>query len=149
MEHIYKSAIVIFWLAVVIIYPMLISIYVNLPLFIGFAGLIFILGLEEENITYIIVSFLYMLNFEINLSLPLLLLPISVIIFYYFVKIKLNILKLCKVCIYILTVILIDFIYFILLAGYDFIAEQSSVNYTSILIISLVYDIIAAILIWK
>ena len=147
MEHIYKSAIVIFWLAVVIIYPMLISIYVNLPLFIGFAGLIFILGLEEENITYIIVSFLYMLNFEINLSLPLLLLPISVIIFYYFVKIKLNILKLCKVCIYILTVILIDFIYFILLAGYDFIAEQSSVNYTSILIISLVYDIIAAILI--
>ena len=147
MGHIYKSAIVIFWLAVVIIYHMLISIYVNLPLFIGFAGLIFILGLEEENITYIIVSFLYMLNFEINLSLPLLLLPISAILFYYFVKIKLNILKLCKVCVYILTVFLIDFIYFILLAGYDFIAEQSSVNYTSILIISLIYDIIAAILI--
>ena len=147
MEKVYKGVVILFWLAVVIIYPMLISIYVNLPLFVGFAGLIFVLGLEEENITYVIFSFLYMLNLEINLSLPLLLMPISAMIFYYFVKRQLDILKLCRVCVYISTVILIDFIYFFLLAAYDFITDQSSVNYDASLILSLIYDIIAAVLI--
>ena len=147
MEKVYKGGVILFWLAVVIIYPMLISIYVNLPLFVGFAGLILVLGLEEENFTYIIFSFLYMLNLEINLSLPLLLLPISTMLFYYFVKEKLDILKLCRICIYITTVILIDFIYFFLLAGYDFITEQSSVNYDIALLFSFIYDIIAAVLI--
>jgi len=143
----YKSLVVLFWIAVVIIYPMLISIYVTLPLFVGFAGLMLIIGVDEDKYLYIIFSLIYMLNLEINLSLPLFLLPISVVIFYIFFKEKLNFLKLCSVCISISTVVLINLIYFFSLFSYDFITEQSSINYDSFILFSIIYDIIAAVLI--
>ena len=147
MEKMYKSLVVLFWIAVVIIYPMLISIYVTLPLFVGFAGLMLIIGVDEDKYLYIIFSLIYMLNLEINLSLPLFLLPISVVIFYIFFKEKLNFLKLCSVCISISTVVLINLIYFFSLFSYDFITEQSSINYDSFILFSIIYDIIAAVLI--
>ncbi len=136
-----------FWVSIVVFYPMLISIYVTLPLFVGFAGLIFVLGLDEENYSYLFFSAVYMLNLEINLSLPLLLMLISALIFYNYVKEKLAILKLCKKCVYISTVLLINLIYFLLLAGYDFVTDQNSVNYDHLLVFSFIYDIIAAVLI--
>ena len=147
MEKVYKSLIFIFWLTVVIIYPMLISIYVTLPLFVGFAGLMFIIGLDKDRYLYLIFAFLYMINLEINLSLPILLMPIAVMVFYIFVKKKLAFLKLCTLCVSVVTVVLIDIIYFLLLASYDFLLQQSSVSYDSLLLFSVVYDIIAAVLI--
>ena len=144
MEKLYKFLKFIFWIIFVIIYPMLISIYVTLPLFVGFAGLIMVLGIEKDKYWHIFFAFLYMINLEINLSLPLFLMPISALIFYNFVKEKLAFLKLCPVCVSIVSVILIDFIYFFLLASYDFLMHQNSVNYDSLLLFSLIYDIIAA-----
>lgn len=141
-----RFCVFLFWLGVVIIYPMLLSIYVTLPLFIGFAGLIFILGLKKHNNYYILFSFIYMLNLEINLSLPLFLLPIAVLLFYIFVSKKLLFLKLCQVCIYIITVVSINIIYFLLVAGYDFIEFQNSINYDNLILFSILYDIIAAVL---
>ncbi len=147
MEKVYKVSIFIFWILVVVIYPMLISIYVTLPLFVGFAGLMMVIGLDEDRYPYLIFPFLYMLNLEINLSLPIFLMPISVVIFYRYIKHKLAFLKLCSLCVSIATVILIDIIYFFLLASYDFLLQQSSVSYDSLLLFSVVYDIIAAVLI--
>ena len=137
----------IFWLLTVIIYPMLISIYVTLPLFIGFAGLMLVLGIEKDRYWQIALVILYMINLEINLSLPLLLIPISVVLFMFLVKPRLSFLKMCPVCIKVVTVISINLIYFILLYGIDFATNQSSVKYDSFLLFSLVYDIIAAVLI--
>ncbi len=147
MDRVYRSLVVLFWIAVVIIYPMLISIYVTLPLFVGFVGLMLIIGIDEEKYLYVTLSLIYMINLEINLSLPILLLPISVFIFYVYFKDRLDFLKLCNVCIYISTVILINLIYFFLLFIFDSITGQSSVNYDSFLLFSVVYDIIAAVLI--
>ncbi len=147
MDRVYKSLVVLFWIAVVIIYPMLISIYVTLPLFVGFVGLMLVIGVDEDKYLYIILSLIYMLNLEINLSLPILLLPISVFIFYIYFKDRLDFLKLCRVCVYIATVVLINLIYFFLLFIFDSITGQSSVNYDSFLLFSVVYDIIAAVLI--
>ncbi len=139
--------IIAFWIATVIIYPMMISIYVTLPLFVGFAGLVLVLGIDEEKYLYILFSLIYMINLEINLSLPLLLIPISTVFFYIFVKPKLEYIKICKRCVYIVTVLSINIIYFIFLAIYDFINSQSSINYDILIIYSLIYDIIAAVLI--
>jgi len=135
------------WLLTVIIYPMLISIYVTMPLFIGFAGLMLVLGIQKDRYWQIALTLLYMINLEINLSLPLLLIPISVVLFIFIVKPKLSFLKLCPVCVKIVTVISINIIYFVLLYGYDSVNSQSSVNYDSFIIFSIVYDIIAAVLV--
>jgi len=146
-DRIISILVFLFWVIIVVVYPMLISIYVVLPLFVGFSGLMFIKGLEEENYWFIAFSFVYALNLEINLSLPLLLILISILFFYFFIKPKLAFLKLCKVCVYIVSVFLINVIYFVFLGAYDFATGQSSVNYDSLLLFSLLYDVIAAVLI--
>jgi len=147
VDKIYKSSVFLLWTAIVVIYPMLISIYVALPLFVGFSGLMLIIGIDEERYLYILFSLIYMINLEVNLSLPIFLLPISVTIFYMFLKEKLNFLKLCVSCVSITSVILIDLIYFSLLFFYDFVTGQSSINYDSFLLFSVIYDIIAAVLV--
>ncbi len=147
VEHSIKTSIALFWLAVVLLYPMLISIYVVLPLFIGFAGLMFIIGIDKEKFWYTSLAAIYMLNLEINLSLPLFLLLISSMIFYIFFRQKLFFIKLCKICVNVITVISINLIYFITLAIYDLITQQHSINYDGIIIVSVIYDIIAAVLI--
>jgi len=121
--------------------------YVTLPLFIGFSGLMFVLGIEKEKPIYIFLSFLYMLSLEINLSLPILLIAIASLIYYLFILDKLTILKHCRKCIYIITVISINLIYFILLNGYDFVTSQNSIDYNYIILYSIIFDIISAVLI--
>lgn len=147
MDIVYKSLIALFWIAIVIVYPMLISMYVTLPLFVGFAGLMLVIGAEEDRYIYILFSLMYMINLEVNLSLPIFLLPIAVSIFYIFIKDRLSFLKLCNICIFISTVILINLIYFFLLFVYDSITGQSSVNYDSFILFSIIYDVIAAVLV--
>jgi len=144
---VYNLLIFTFWLLVVIIYPAIISMYVTLPLFIGFSGLMFVLGIEKEKPIYIFLSFLYMLSLEINLSLPILLIAIASLIYYLFILDKLTILKHCRKCIYIITVISINLIYFILLNGYDFVTSQNSIDYNYIILYSIIFDIISAVLI--
>ena len=121
--------------------------YVTLPLFIGFSGLMVILGIEKEKPIYIILALLYMLSLEINLSLPILLIAIATLIYYIFILNRLSILKHCKKCIYILTVVFINLIYFLLLSGYDFVTSQNSIDYNLIILYSIIFDIIAAVLV--
>ena len=72
MERVNKQKTLI-WIGIglfVFFYPMLISIYVFLPLFIGAMSYMFILGLEKEKKAYILISIIFMMNIEVNLSLP-------------------------------------------------------------------------------
>jgi hypothetical protein len=147
LDRVIRVSIFLLWIAVVTIYPMLISIYVTMPLFIGFAGLMFIDGIDEDNYWKVIFSLVYIINLEVNLSLPLLLVVISIIIFYFFIKSRLLFLKLCSICINVVTVLSINVIYFALLYGYDFLNNENSVNYDSLLLFSILYDTIAAVLI--
>lgn len=147
MGKLYGILISIFWLGIVIVYPAVISMYVTLPLFVGFAGLMFIMGFELERPLYSLLAFIYMLSLEINLSLPILLIAIASTIYYLSVLNRLSILKHCKKCIYIITVISINLIYFLLLGGYDLLTHQSSIDYNYIIIYSIIFDIIAAVLI--
>ena len=146
-KRVFSILIFIFWVGVVVIYPALISIYVTLPLFVGFSALMLIKGIDEDNFLYAVFAFIYMLMLEINLSLPLLLLPISALIFYVFIRKHLNFLKLCPKCISILTVIFINIIYFFLLSILDISTSQNSINFDYLIILSIIFDIFAAVLV--
>jgi len=135
------------WLAVAFLYPAIISIYGKLPLFIGFAGLIFIKGIQKENTIYILFSLLYIFSLEINLSLPLFLIILSAIFYYYFFLDKLRIIYHCNLCINIITVISINLIYLFLLTIYDIISSQSSISYDSFIISTIIFDILAAVIV--
>jgi len=136
----------IFVVLFIIFYPMLISIYVFIPLMIGFMSYILLLGIEQMRTPYIVISLVYLINLEVNLSLPLFLTTAVTILFYLTLYPKLDVLKKCKVCVPLLSVIFIDLLYVVFLLGYDFIFGEISVVLDKLLIYSLVADILMVFL---
>ncbi len=130
----------------IVFYPMLISIYVFLPLMIGFMGYVLILGLKRPRRSYILISIIYLINLEVNLSLPLFLALMTVILYYLTIYPHLDILKKCQLCIALLSVVFIDLFYFVLLLGYDFIFDESSIVIDQLLIYSFIFDMLMVFL---
>ncbi len=129
----------------IVFYPMLISIYVFLPLFIGIMGYIFIKGVNENNIFYILLSLIYFINLEVNLSLPFLLTIITSLIVYVLFYHHLDYFRKCVICRPILSVLLIDGLYLIFLLAYDFIFQTHTIVLDNILLYSLIVDLLVVV----
>jgi len=127
-------------------YPMLISIYVFLPLLIGVMGYIFIRGVEEGKLHYILISMVYFLNLEVNLSLPFFLISISSLLVYVMFYQKLIHFRRCKICRPIISVLLLDAMYLVCLLGYDFIFQTTSIVLGNILLYSLIVDLLVVVI---
>lgn len=137
------------WIAIglfVFFYPMLISIYVFLPLFIGAMSYMFVLGLEKEKTAYVLISIFFMMNIEVNLSLPTFLIIISALLFYVLVYPSLTHFRKCRVCRPILSVLLLDLMYLASLFSYDFIFQTQSIVLDKILLYSLVVDMLIVVI---
>jgi hypothetical protein len=130
----------------IIFYPMLISIYVFLPLLIGVMGYLLILGIEKEQKSYIFMALVYFVNLEINLSLPFFLTIISSLVIYVLFFQSLLHFRQCKVCTPIITVILLDFFYLGSLMVYDFIFQETTIMLDNILLYSLVIDLLIVVI---
>lgn len=133
------------WISIglfVFFYPMLISIYVFLPLFIGAMSYMFVLGLEKEKTAYVLISIFFMMNIEVNLSLPTFLIIISALLFYVLIYPYLRHFRKCKVCRPILSVLLLDLLYLACLFSYDFVFQTQSIVLDKILLYSLVVDML-------
>lgn len=140
----------LFWgllLFFVLFYPMLISFYVFLPLLIGVMGYLFISGIDQGKWGYVLISLIYFINLEVNLSLPFFLILISVLIVYITFYGTLSHLKKCRICIPILTVLLIDLVYLGVLLSYDFIFSTHSIVLDTILLYSLIVDLLVVVVI--
>lgn len=139
----------ILWLlisAFILFYPMLISIYVFLPVLIGLMGYLLILGIHKNHSSYIFISVLYLLNLEINLSLPFFLTIISALLVYILFYRPMLHFKGCDVCKSIVTVLILDFFYLGLLLAYDFMFQSTTIVLDDILFYSLVTDLLIAVM---
>jgi len=135
----------IIWILVILFilfYPMLISIYVFLPLLIGIMGYIMMLGVEKGKLHYILLSTIYFINLEVNLSLPYFLTTIIVLLVYVMFYQNLSYFRNCTICRPILLVILTDIFYLGSLLAYDFIFQCTSIVLDNILLYSLIVDIL-------
>jgi len=138
-----------FWIAVVffiLFYPMLISIYVFLPLLIGAMSYVLILGLDKEKSLSLPIAIIYLINLEVNLSLPLFLTIISSFLFYVTLYPSLKHFRKCKVCKPLLSVVLLDIFYLGALFMFDFIFQTQSIVLDTILLYSLVVDMLIVVL---
>ena len=133
-------------IGVVVLYPMLISIYVFLPLFIGFAGWSLVRGIDGEGLGYIFFPLLYLTNLEINLSLPLLLGVFATLLYYLTLYDRILVFKKCRVCVAVLSVVFIDLYYLGVLVVYDLLMNTSSIVIDKLLWYSLLSDIFMAVL---
>jgi len=126
---------------------MLISIYVFFPLLIGFMGWLILQGIDgKKGYAYVIFPLVYLLNLEINLSLPLFLTLFATLLYYLTLYKHVLYLKRCKVCVSVMSVVLIDLFYVGALTGYDLLMDTSSIVYGDLLWYSLIADIILAVL---
>lgn len=142
----YKTPFLFFILFFTLFYPMLISIYVFFPLFIGASSYLLIEGLEKKQSKYIVFSSVYLINLEVNLSLPLFLTMITSFIFYLTVYPSLRHFRRCKLCKAIISVIVLDISYLGALLGFDFIYQTNSIVLDMILPYSFVVDILIVVL---
>jgi len=144
VEHkiLFMIAIILF----VLFYPMIISIYVFLPLFIGAMSYVLILGLDKEKSFSLPLAIIYLVNLEVNLSLPLFLTIISAFIFYVTLYPSLKHFRRCKICKPLLSVIILDFFYLGALFTFDFIFQTQSIVLDNILLYSLVVDMLIVVL---
>ena len=133
------------FLAFTLFYPLLISIYVFFPLFIGAIGYLFIYGIEKRKPLYSLFAFIYMINLEINLALPLFLIIISTLIFYRLFYFPINKLKICRACKSVLYILFLDFIYVGVLYCFDFIFQTQSIILDKILLYSLLLDMLVLV----
>jgi len=127
-------------------YPMLISIYVFLPLLIGIMGYMLIVGIEEGKLLYVLMAIIYFINLEVNLSLPFFLTIITSLLVYVMFYHNLLHFRSCQICKPIISVILIDLLYLGALLAYDFIFQTSSVMLDNILLYSLIVDILVVVI---
>ncbi|HHD79456.1 MAG TPA: hypothetical protein ENK98_07490 [Epsilonproteobacteria bacterium] len=146
LHALYRPFIWIMVLLFIAFYPMLISIYVFLPLLIGIIGYILILGIEEGKLHYVLVALVYFINLEVNLSLPFFLTIISSLLVYVLFYHNLTYFRKCQICKPILSVILIDTFYLGSLLAYDFLFQSVSVVMDSILLYSLIVDILVVVI---
>ncbi|NOR54647.1 MAG: hypothetical protein GQ531_00415 [Sulfurovum sp.] len=144
-----KKLSIVVWIGIllfVVFYPMLISIYVFLPLFIAAMSYLFIQGLEQGRYSYILVSMVYLINLEVNLSLPLFFTLISALIFYVTIYPSLLHFRKCKLCKAFISVLILDLAYLGALFAYDFIFNVNSIELDMILLYSLVVDMLLVVL---
>ncbi len=138
----------IIWLTAmlfIIFYPMLISIYVFLPLFVGVMGYLLMKGIDENRIFYILLASLYFINLEVNLSLPFFLTTLISLLVYVFFYHHLNYFRKCVICRPILSVILIDGFYLLSLLAYDFVFQTHTIVLDNILLYSLIVDLLVVV----
>ncbi|SFV64848.1 hypothetical protein MNB_SV-9-1693 [hydrothermal vent metagenome] len=78
--------------------------------------------------------------------MPLFLILFTVLIFYIVIYPTFEILKECKICVGLLSVLFIDLLYFIMLVGYDFIFNTVSIVVDQLLFYTLVVDMLMVFL---
>jgi len=150
MDTFYKTVhLPLIWISVlffIVFYPMLISIYVFLPLLIGVMGYILIQGIEKGKIYYIFIAIIYFINLEVNLSLPFFLIFISALLVYVLFYHSLIHFRECMICRPVLSVLLIDAVYLGSLLSYDFVFQTNSVVLDTILLYSLIVDLLIVVI---
>lgn len=150
MEYLTKAQHgIFFWVFAVIcifFYPMLISIYVFLPLLIGAMGYMLVQGVESERSPFILLAIVYMINLEVNLSLPLFMIIISTLLFYITLYPYLTHFRKCYICRSLFSVVLIDIMYLGCLFVYDFIFQTQSIVLDEILLYSLIVDMLLVVI---
>ena len=138
-----------FWLfavSFVFVYPMLISIYVFLPLLVGAMGYMLVQGVDRGKTPFILLAGFYMINLEVNLSLPIFLTIISTLLFYVIFYPYFKHFRKCRLCRPLLSVVVLDLTYLGCLFAYDFIFQTQSIVLDEILLYSLIVDMLVVVI---
>jgi hypothetical protein len=130
---------------VVVGYPILVSIYTMLPPLIGVVGYLIVSNIDKNKV-YALAGMLYLLNLELNLTLPMLLSIFVVVISYIFLYSHLKLLIRCKVCFLFTMIMIIDAFYYSVLFLYDLMFQSTTVFANMMLLYYIMVDIFIGVM---
>ena len=136
------------WIVIIFMvgfYPMLVSIYPLLPPLIGIAGLVIIYN-TDKNIVYPLSGMLYLVNLDLNLTLPFLLSIFSAIFIKIFIYSPAKLMIRCRVCLNLFIILLVDAFYYIGLFLYDIVLDSKTIVADPILTYYILSDFIIGFL---
>jgi len=129
----------------VVAYPILVSIYTMLPPFIGLVGYIIITNIDKNRV-YALSGMLYLVNLDLNLTLPMLLSIFVIVMIYVLLYKNLKLLIRCRVCLLFILITMVDLFYYMSLFLYDFMFNTSTVIGDMLLVYYIVVDIFVGVL---
>ncbi|WP_373032114.1 hypothetical protein [Sulfurovum sp.] len=109
-------------------------------------GYMLVQGLERGKSPFILLAIVYMINLEINLSLPVFLIIISTLLFYVIVYPYFKHFRKCQICRPLLSVVVLDIMYLGSLFTYDFIFQTQSIILDDILLYTLIVDMLVVVI---
>ena len=134
-----------FLLLFIALYPMFVSMYTMLPPLIGLVGYVLIINFDKNRF-YAFSALFYLLNLDLNLTLPLFMSSLVVILIYMLIYSRLTRLIRCRVCLLFSLIFIIDFSYYITLFIYDFTFNTTTVLGDILLLYYIVIDIFVGVL---
>ena len=127
-------------------YPFLVSIYSLVPPLIGLVGYLIIHNVDRNKV-YVFSGIVYLLNLELNLTLPILLSLFVVVMVRVFIYSKLKLLIHCKVCLLFIMIVLMDFFYYMTIFLYDAMFDTTTVVANAMLIYYIIIDVLIGVFI--
>jgi len=130
------------------IYPVFVSIYNFFPIFFGLCLYLLILAIKRENIPMMVICAVYSLSLEINFSMPIFNIIISVLIFYVLIYNRLRLWTTCEHCISVISVVSMYFIYFLTVFIDDkiFSTTNHSISFDWLLVFNIFIDIFLVVM---
>jgi len=125
----------------VLLYPAIASIYAFSPPLLGIAAFILIDALEKDDYEFTLLAIVYMLNIDVNFSLPMFLSIFSMLVIYTIVYPKLNPLYHCKICVASIIVILFNLLYLEMILLYSYVFKEFIFDVDALLIAYFIFDL--------
>lgn len=129
---------------IVVAYPILVSIYTMLPPLIGLAGYVIMTNIDKNRV-YALSGMLYLVNLDLNLTLPILLSVFIIVLIYLLLYFNLKLLIRCQVCLIFVLIVMVDLCYYLSLFLYDFMFNTSTISGDMLLVYYFVVDIFVGV----
>jgi len=125
----------------ILLYPVIASIYAFSPPLLGIAAFILIDALEKEDYEHILMALIYMLNIDVNFSMPMFLSIFSMLLIYTIVYPKLTPIHKCRICVGVIVVIVFNLLYLEMVLLYSYIFKEEIFEMGALLIAYFIFDL--------
>jgi len=131
----------LFMWSFVLLYPTIASIYAFSPPLLGIVAFILIDALEKSDYEYTLMALVYMLNIDVNFSMPMFLSIFSMLLIYTIVYPKLNVFYHCKMCVAAIVVTIFNLLYMEMILLYSYIFKENILDMDALLIAYFIFDL--------
>jgi len=131
----------------VLLYPTIASIYAFSPPLLGIASFILIEALEKKDIEHIFMVLVYLLNIDVNFSMPLFLSLLATLLIYTLVYPRLNVFLHCKICVAGLIVVIFNLLYLEMVLIYSYVFKELILEIDALLVAYFVFDLMMVLIV--